>query len=258
MLQIQDITIRYHACEVVKNITFNLQEGEIVALLGSNGAGKTTLLRSLNATLPVSNGRILLDNQELHKLSRREIAQNIAVVAQENETKFPVTVLEFVLGGRFAHGNAFGFETAKDLEFADKALKLCDLSDFENRLMNELSGGERQRIILARALATQSKILLLDEPTANVDLSHQELILKLVRERCDSCGSTAVVVTHDLNLAAEFADKILLLKRGEIAAQGTPEEVFTTETLREVFDCSVLVDEHPLSGKPRITMSYGR
>jgi iron complex transport system ATP-binding protein len=258
MLNIQDITIKYHACEVVKNITFNLQEGEIIALLGANGAGKTTLLRSLNATLPTSNGRILLDNKDLKEFSRREIAQKIAVVAQENETKFPITVLEFVLAGRFSHGNSFGFETAEDIEFAAKALELCDLQGFENRLMNELSGGERQRIVLARALATQAKILLLDEPTANVDLSHQALILKLVRERCESCDSSAVVVTHDLNLASEFADKILLLKRGEIIAQGTPKEVFTTELLRKVFDCSVLVDAHPMSGKPRITMSYGR
>jgi iron complex transport system ATP-binding protein len=261
MLNVENITIKYHTCEVVKNITFNLQDGEIVALLGANGAGKTTLLRSLNATLPTSNGRILLDNKDLREFSRREIAQNIAVVAQENETKFPIKVLEFILGGRFAHGKAFGFETEQDLQFAAKALELCDLQGFENRLMNELSGGERQRIILARALATQAKILLLDEPTANVDLSHQALILKLVRERCKSgenCGSSAVVVTHDLNLASEFADKILLLKRGEIAAHGTPKEVFTTEILRKVFDCSVLVDAHPLSGKPRITMSYGR
>ncbi len=258
MLCIEDITIKYHACEVVKNITFNLQAGEIVALLGANGAGKTTLLRSLNATLPIADGRILLDNKDLRNFSRREIAQNIAVVAQENETKFPIKVLEFVLGGRFAHGKAFGFETEKDFRFATKALELCDLQGFENRLMNELSGGERQRIILARALATQSKILLLDEPTANVDLAHQALILKLVRERCESCDSSAVVVTHDLNLASEFADKILLLKCGEIIAQGTPKEVFTTEILRKVFDCSVLVDAHPMSGKPRITMSYGR
>jgi iron complex transport system ATP-binding protein len=256
MLNVQNITIKYHTCEVVKNITFDLQDGEIVALLGANGAGKTTLLRSLNTALPISNGRIWLDKQDLQELSRREIAQKIAVVAQENETKFPITVLEFVLAGRFAHGNTFGFETAEDVQFAAKALEICDLQGFENRLMNELSGGERQRIILARALATQAKILLLDEPTANVDLSHQALILKLVRERCESCGSSAVVVTHDLNLASEFADKILLMKRGEIIAQGTPKEVLTTEILREVFDTEVLVDAHPLSLKPRITISY--
>lgn len=258
MLEIQDITIGYHTCEVVKNATFSLREGEILVLLGANGAGKTTLLRSLNGTLPLIKGRILLDNKDLREFSRREIAQNIAVVAQETETKFPITVLEFVLSGRFSNGNLFGFETEEDFVSARKALELCDLVNYENRLMNELSGGERQRVVLARALATNAKILLLDEPTANLDLSHQVLMLKLVRERVKSCNASAIVITHDINLAAEFADKILLLKRGEIIAHGKPNEVFTTETLRKVFDTEVLVDTHPNSRKPRITISYGQ
>jgi iron complex transport system ATP-binding protein len=212
----------------------------------------------LNGTLPLTKGRILLDNKDLCEFSRREIAQNIAVVAQETETKFPITVLEFILGGRFAHGNNFGFETDKDFEMARNSLNLCDLADYENRLMNELSGGERQRVVLARALATQAKVLLLDEPTANLDLSHQVLMFQLVRERVKSCNASAIVITHDLNLASEFADEILLMKRGEIIAHGKPNEVFTTETLREVFDTNVLVDAHPLSQKPRITISYGQ
>jgi iron complex transport system ATP-binding protein len=124
--------------------------------------------------------------------------------------------------------------------------------------MNELSGGERQRVVLARALATQAKVLLLDEPTANLDLSHQVLMFQLVRERVKSCNASAIVITHDLNLASEFADEILLMKRGEIIAHGKPNEVFTTETLREVFDTNVLVDAHPWSQKPRITISYGQ
>ncbi len=257
MLEIQDITISYHTCEVVKNATFTLRDGQIVVLLGANGAGKTTLLRSLNGTLPLTKGRILLDNKDLQEFSRREIAQNIAVVAQETETKFPITVLEFILGGRFSHGTAFGFETEKDFENARNSLNLCDLTDYENRLMNELSGGERQRVVLARALATNAKTLLLDEPTANLDLSHQVLMFKLVRERVKSCNASAIVITHDLNLASEFADEILLMKHGEIIAHGKPNEVFTTETLRKVFDTEVLVDAHPMSGKPRITISYG-
>jgi iron complex transport system ATP-binding protein len=247
MLEIQDITINYQTCEVVKNANFSLRDGEILVLLGANGAGKTTLLRSLNSTLPLTKGRILLDNKDLREFSRREIAQNIAVVAQETETKFPITVLEFVLSGRFSHGTAFGFETEKDFESARNSLNLCDLADYENRLMNELSGGERQRVVLARALATQAKILLLDEPTANLDLSHQVLMLKLVRERVKSCNASAIVITHDINLASEFADEILLMKRGEIIAHGKPNEVFTTETLREVFETEVLVDVHPVS-----------
>lgn len=227
-----------------------------MAVLGANGAGKTTLLKSLNGALPLTKGLILLDEEPLTAFSRREIAQKIAVVAQENETKFPVTVLEFVLSGRFAHGGVFGWESEEDLQIARNALEMCDLKDFEDKLMNELSGGERQRVVFARALATQARILLLDEPTANLDLSHQAMMFRLVRQRCTTCNSSAVIITHDLNLASEFADEILLLKRGEVMAHGEPSKVFNAETLLEVFETEVLVDGHPLSQKPRITISY--
>ncbi|CAN5610395.1 N/A [soil metagenome] len=258
MLKVQDITIGYGVCEVVKNITFTLQNGEILAIVGANGAGKTTLLRALNGTLPLMKGEILLDGKKLKDYSRREIAQKIAAVAQENETKFPIKVLEFVLSGRFAHGTAFGWETTGDLQIAENALQMCDLANYENRLMNQLSGGERQRIILARALATQAKILLLDEPTTNLDLAHQAMMFRLVRERCKSGESSAIIITHDLNLASAFADEILLLKNGEMIAKGKPEKVLSASNLREIFDVEILLDAHPKSGKPRITMDYGK
>ncbi len=256
MLEVKNISIGYGESEIVKDVSFTLQNGKILAVLGANGAGKTTLLKSLNVGLPTATGEILLDGKILKDFSRREIAQKIAVIAQENETKFPVTVLEFVLAGRFAHGNAFGWETISDLQIAEDALQICDLASFESRLMNQLSGGERQRVVLARALATQAQILLLDEPTTNLDLAHQALMFRLVRERCKSCESSAIVITHDLNLASEFADEILLLKKGEDVAKGKPEEVLTARNLREVFDVEVFLDANPASGKPRITMNY--
>lgn len=256
MLNIQNISINYGTSEVIKDVDFTLRENKIVAVLGANGAGKTTLLKSLNGSLPITKGTILLGDQPLESYSRREIAQKIAVVAQENETKFPVSVLEFVLSGRFAHGGVFGWESEDDLRIAENALEMCDLKDYEARLMNELSGGERQRVVFARALATQARILLLDEPTANLDLSHQAILFRLVRERCQTCDSSAVIITHDLNLASEFADEILLLKRGKVVAKGAPSEVLTAENLREVFEVEVFLDGHPVSGKPRITLSY--
>lgn len=256
MLEVKNISINYHTCEVISDISFTLPENKIVAVLGANGAGKTTLLKSLNGALPITKGSILLDEKPLESFSRREIAQRISVVAQENETKFPVTVLEYVLSGRFAHGGVFGWESEDDLRIAENALEMCDLRDFEPRLMNELSGGERQRVVFARALATQARILLLDEPTANLDLSHQAILFRLVRERCQTCNSSAVIITHDLNLASEFADEILLLKRGKVVAKGEPKDVLTADNLREVFEVEVFLDGHPKSGKPRITMSY--
>jgi len=181
------------------------------------------------------------------------LAKNIGVVAQENGTRFPITVLEFVLSGRVVHGGSFGWESATDIEFAEKALEDCDLAGYASRLMNELSGGERQRVVLARALATGAKILLLDEPTANLDLAHQVMMFCLVRDRSRSCGASAVVITHDLNLAAEFADEILLLKDGRIAAKGPPAEVLTAENINHVFGVSVLLDRSPASGNVRVT-----
>jgi iron complex transport system ATP-binding protein len=257
MLCIQNISINYGTSEVIKDIDFTLRENKIVAVLGANGAGKTTLLKALNGSLPVTKGTILLDNKPLQSFSRAAIARKIAVVAQENETKFPVTVMEFVLSGRFAQpSGVFGWENEDDLRIAENALEMCDLRDYETRLMNELSGGERQRVVFARALATQARILLLDEPTANLDLSHQAILFRLVRERCQTCDSAAVIITHDLNLASEFADEILLLKQGELVAKGSPKEILTTENLQAVFEVEVFLDGHPVTGKPRITMNY--
>ena len=256
MLAVTDISVRFGDRTVIDGVSLELAPGEVVALLGPNGAGKTTLLRACNGTVPIGAGRIELDGIPLNSLSRREIARSIAVVAQENETKFPITVGEFVLAGRFARGAAFGWETPADIDAANKALAACDLGDFETRLMNELSGGERQRVVLARALAAETAVLLLDEPTANLDLAHQALMLKLVRDRCRNAGASAIVITHDLNLASEFANSVVLLKDGRVLASGTPSDVLTTENLRQVYDVQVVLDENPASGKLRVTTVY--
>lgn len=253
MLEVKDITVGYGERAVLGGVTFELRDREIIVLLGANGAGKTTLIKALNGTLPVSAGEIELDERRLSELSRREIAKHIAVVAQENETRFPVTVLEFVLSGRYVHGNAFGWETDVDVEFAERALADCDLTGYATRLMNHLSGGERQRVVLARAIATNARILLLDEPTANLDLAHQAMMFRLVRERCRRGDYSSIVITHDLNLAAAFADEIIMLKDGRIAAKGKPAEVLSAENVVDVFGVRVLLDQHPVSGDVRVT-----
>ena len=256
MLRIADISVRCGQRDVLRDVSFSLRAGRIIALLGPNGAGKTTLIRSLNGTVPISSGRIELDDVPLGALSQRQVAQRIAVVAQENETRFPVTVIEYILAGRFANGSAFGWETERDVAVAGDALERCDLSGFRDRLMNELSGGERQRVVLARALATDASVLLLDEPTANLDLAHQAMMFRLVRERCSGSDAAAMVITHDLNLAAEFADDVMLLKNGEMFAFGPPGEVLTAANVSDVFNVPVLMDENPASGKVRVTTVY--
>ena len=255
MLEARDLTVSYDHRVAVANVSLMLKPGEITAIIGPNGAGKSTLLRTLNGQIRQSSGAILLDGEPLVKLNRRSISRRIAVVAQEAELRFPVTVLEFVLGGRFAWAtnSGWGWETERDLQVADAVLRETELTGLSGRLMNELSGGERQRALMARALATEAPILLLDEPTANLDLSHQATLLSLVRNRCDQQQSSALVVTHDINLAAQFADNILLMKEGKTLHSGTPEEVLKPQILRDVFEVTVLVDAHPVTGGPRVT-----
>ena len=255
MLEARDIGVRYGGRVALAGVSLRLAPGELTAVVGPNGAGKSTLLRALNGAVEISSGEVMLDGAPLRALARRTIARRVAVVAQEAELRFPVTVLEYVLGGRFAwaHASAWGWETADDLRAARAALRETDLWDYAARRMDELSGGERQRAVLARALATGAGNLLLDEPTANLDLAHQASLLSLVRARCDRAGAAALVVTHDLNLAAEYADSIVLVKAGRVVAAGPPREALTPQILEGVFEVEVLVDAHPLTGAPRIT-----
>ena len=260
MLEARTVSVSYEHRVAVADLTLTLKPGEITAIIGPNGAGKSTLLRTLNGQLRPSSGVVLLDGQPLDKLNRRTISRRIAVVAQEAELRFPVTVLEFVLGGRFAWATnaGWGWETERDLQVADAVLRETELTELSGRLMNELSGGERQRALMARALATEAPVLLLDEPTANLDLSHQATLVTLVRNRCDRHEAAALVVTHDINLAAQFADNILLMKEGRAVHSGRPEEVFQPQILQDVFDVRVLVDAHPVTGGPRVTPVHDR
>lgn len=259
MLEARELTIKYDQRVAVAGVSLKLMPGEVTAIIGPNGAGKSTLLRALNGQVQPAAGVVLLDGASIEKFSRRSIGRRIAVVAQEAELRFPVTVLEFVLGGRYAWaGNAgWGWETERDLRIAEEVLRETELAELSSRLMNELSGGERQRAVLARALATEASFLLLDEPTANLDLSHQATLLTLVRNRCDRQQAAALVVTHDINLAAQFADYILLMKHGKVIEAGPPQAVLTPELLREVFEVTVLVDAHPVTNAPRVTPVHG-
>jgi len=255
MLEAKNITVNYGLREAVAGVSLRTAPRQVIAIIGPNGAGKSTLLRALNGSLTPTGGEVLLDTKALQSFSRRALARRIAVVAQEADLRFPVTVMEFILGGRYAwaSASAWGWESERDVEIARAIIRETELEGFEARVMNELSGGERQRAVLARALTTEAKVLLLDEPTANLDLAHQATMLRLVRGRCDDRETAAVVVTHDVNLAAEFADRVMLMKNGRLIAAGSPVEVLTPELLRTVFDLQVLVDAHPISGAPRIT-----
>ena len=255
MLEARNISINYDDRNAVRDVSLRAEPGNVIAILGPNGAGKSSLLRALNGSIAPASGEVLLDGKPLRTFARRVVARQIGVVAQEADLRFPVTVFEFVVGGRYAWSSAkaWGWENDRDIEVAQNSIRETELAGFESRLMNELSGGERQRAVLARALATEARVFLLDEPTANLDLAHQATMLRLIKARCAQEESAAVVVTHDVNLAAEFSNQVILMKAGGVLAAGAPQDVLTEALLRDVFGLRVLVDAHPISGAPRIT-----
>ncbi|HKP86773.1 MAG TPA: ABC transporter ATP-binding protein [Blastocatellia bacterium] len=253
MLEVRDIGFGY-ARPVIERLSFEAGGGELLAVLGPNGAGKSTLLKIIVGILRPSSGSVLLDGLNLAALTRRERARLIGYVAQESSVRFPLTAMEFVLQGRFAQGRLIGFESDEDARACERAMELTQTVEFMRRPITELSGGERQRVMLARALVSGPRLLILDEPVANLDISHQVKMLELVKSLTADAKMSAIVVTHELNLAAEFATAALLLKSGELMAYGTPREVLTENRLKEVFDANLMVDANPSSGAPRITL----
>lgn len=238
---------------VLNGVSLGVRAGELVALLGTNGAGKSTLLQLGSGALQPQRGQVLLGAENLAALSRRAVAKRLALVAQAGDVRFPLTVLEYVLTGRFADGSAMGFDAPADVELALAALRDTDAEQFAKRQFNQLSSGERQRVVLARALAQQPQVLLLDEPTANADLAHQIALLALVQRLTRERPLATLLVTHEINLAAEFADRVALLHAGHLLACDVPEKVLTEERLMNVFATPLLVDRHPHSGKPRVS-----
>lgn len=234
---------------ILNGISFDVSPGQCVGILGPNGAGKSTLLRIIAAVLPASAGAVLLDGRTLNQWPARERAQHLAFVPQRPGLTFPFRAREVVLMGRTPYLQRWQKEQAADLEIADEAMALTDTTHLAERAVTTLSGGEMQRVALARALAQQPSFLLLDEPTASLDLRHQLEIMgvlsKLVRR-----GVTVLAVLHDLNLAAMYCSTVILLKDGEVYAAGAPTVVLTPQTLRAVFDVDVIRGTHPMTGAP--------
>jgi iron complex transport system ATP-binding protein len=255
MIEVNSISFRYHEDWVLQDVSFRVEKGEFVGVIGPNGSGKTTLLKILYRLLSPQKGEILFERVPMRKMDRNDIAKRIAVVAQETQLLFPFSVLETVLMGRSPYLGHLMFESERDLEIAKKAMEWTKVFPFSERPMDELSGGERKRVFIARALAQEPEVILLDEPTANLDIHHQidflDLILTLNRER----GLTIVMASHDMNIASEFCDRLILLQDGRIYKMGTPDEVITKENIESVYGCEVWIDQNPVSGMPRINLS---
>jgi iron complex transport system ATP-binding protein len=237
--------------------SFQAKPGEVVAILGPNASGKSTLLKLITGALAPLSGRILLNGFVTHSLTPRTRAQRIAVVQQESVLLFPSRVWEFVLQGRHAHGRSLRFESDDDLLIAKNALAQVRAADLSDRSMDQISGGEKQRVILARALAQQPLLLLLDEPTLHLDIAAQVDLLHTLRRLAAENRYTVVVVTHELNLAAEYADQVVLMQRGRCLRVGPPSSIYQRELLEQVFQTPLTVELGP-SGRPRVTVLSDR
>jgi iron complex transport system ATP-binding protein len=239
----------YDDAEVLDRVDLRAGPGEVVGLVGPNGSGKSTLIRVLSGVLDGYGGSALVSGREVRDLARAELARQIAVVPQEPAFGFPFTALEIVLMGRHPHLAGLAFESERDVDLARHALERCGVDHLASRTIQELSSGERQRVVFAKALAQEPGALLLDEPASFLDIRHQVELYEIVRERAREQGGTVLTVLHDLNLAAEYCDRIYLLRAGRVEARGPTEEVFTYANLTRVFETEVYVDTNSLTGK---------
>jgi iron complex transport system ATP-binding protein len=243
----------------VDGVSFEIQAGEILGIIGPNGSGKTSLLKLLAKVLRPQRGEVHLFGRSLGTLPQQEVARGVALVPQDHQPMFPFTILETVMMGRFPHHppgrlSLIGWESENDRRLAEQAMCDMDVEHVAARSIHSVSGGERQRAIIARALAQEPSVLLLDEPTAFLDLNHQVDICRILRRLNEERRLTVVLVSHDLNLASQYCDRVMLLESGRVYGVGTPEEVIRPEVLEAVYHCQVLIDRHPLSGLPRVTL----
>jgi iron complex transport system ATP-binding protein len=250
MIRIDGLTCGYGAKVVLNDIDLEIARGEFAGIIGPNGSGKTTLLKTITRVIKPVSGNIYLEGKNIHKLDIKEVARKIAVVSQ-NVPSMAMTVREFVLLGRVPYyKNLQLFESKTDIVIVEKAVKMTGIVKFEDRYVSEISGGEAQLASIARALVQEPSLLLLDEPTAHLDIAHQVSILDLIKRLNRQHGLTVIIVLHDLNLASEYCDRLILMDKGRVRSAGTPERVLNYRDIEEVYETSVVVDKNPLSSKP--------
>jgi iron complex transport system ATP-binding protein len=254
ILTIQNLSCGYPKFQL-SDINFEIPKGSFAGIIGPNGSGKTTLFRAITGTLGLKSGKILLSDKNLKSFSLRDRAQNIAIVSQFIEAG-DMSVEDYVLMGRIPYHSRFNFfETDEDFEIARKYMEMTDTWRFKDQLMSELSGGEQQLAGIARALTQQPQLLLLDEPTSHLDITHQVRILNVLQQLNQEMGLSVLMVIHDLNLASEYCDQLILVNQGKIHTLGTPEEVLTFQNIEDVYQTVVVTQNNPLSGKPAIFLA---
>lgn len=245
-LQVENLTFDIGKTRILKGVSFDVEENSFVGVLGPNGSGKSTMLKSIYGVNKPSGGQILFEGQNLLQMDGKERAKKIAVLAQESGGQFDFTVQQVVEMGRYPHKNALENYSKYDLELVDEVLKKMKLEDYKERNFNTLSGGEKQRVLISRLLVQESKFIILDEPTNHLDIGHQIEIMNVIK----SMGVTVLSAIHDMNMAAIYCDKLVIMKKGEVITQGRVEEVLTAEMLKELFNVNAEIQD--LKGRKHI------
>ena len=256
-IRVDHLSCGYPGKTVLNDIDLEIARGEVIGIIGPNGAGKTTLLKTLTGQLKPGQGSIEIASRALEKYSRKELATVMAVVGQTVQASL-LTVRDYVLLGRIPFFGKYQlFESGTDLEVADRYMELTGIADLENARMNEISGGERQLTAITRALVQEPKILLLDEPTSHLDITHQQRIMNLISRLNRDLELTVIMVMHDLNLAAEYTDRLILLDRNKkcVYHSGPAEAVLTEQSLKEIYLTDVHVGKNPVSGRPCVFLN---
>jgi len=257
-LEVERITLTYGDKKVVEDITFRVMPGEMVGLVGPNGSGKSTMIKALSRTITPRSGRILINNRDISQIPRKELSSLIAVVPQTPLLPSLFTAFEIALMGRNPHLGLFQHEGPRDINITWQAMQKTSTQHLAERRISELSGGEIQCVVIARTIAQETQAILLDEPTANLDISRQIEILDLIKGLCQENKLAVVLALHDLNLAAHYCDRLLLINGVRIHAEGTPAEVINTQNLEQVYGPGSYVHQHPLSGLPAVLPRVGR
>ncbi len=252
---IDGISFGYTEQKLIEKLSARLEAGKLFGIVGPNGCGKTTLVNLLAGHLQPSGGLILFNEKPLSRYTRRELARNISLVPQNFYVNFSFTAREVVMMGRYPHIPRFSQPSQRDDTLVDEAMTATDTAVFSNRLVTELSGGERQRVVVARALAQDTPLMLLDEATSNLDIRHALSLLEQIRERIEEKGRTVIAVFQDINLAARFCDELIMMKSGQIEAYGKTAEVLTPESLQRVFDVEARVRFEPFAGASQVTFA---